>query len=96
MQTIQNHNDSGAKGELPPIRIWISDGKEDVVFKIDDEGGGMPTSDLPKVWSYIYPAYSPQVNPPSAQYPFKVGYPLIMPGLLYSKDLFTAIFQNTC
>jgi pyruvate dehydrogenase kinase 2/3/4 len=68
-QTIKNHKLSN--GELPPIRIWISDGTEDVSFKIDAEDGGMPTSDLPKVWSYTYPSFTTINNPPSPKYPFK-------------------------
>jgi hypothetical protein len=68
-QTITNHNVSN--GELAPIRIWISDGKEDFSFKIDAEDGGMRVRDLPKVWSYAYPTYTSHINPPSPKYPFK-------------------------
>jgi pyruvate dehydrogenase kinase 2/3/4 len=70
-QTITHHKAKELIGELPPIRIWISDGCEDVSFKIDDEGGGMLISDLPKVWSYMYPSFTVLNNPPGPEYPFK-------------------------
>ncbi|KAJ1403017.1 Histidine kinase/HSP90-like ATPase [Sesbania bispinosa] len=38
----------------PPIRITIADGIEDVTIKISDEGGGMPRSVLPKIFTYLY------------------------------------------
>lgn len=40
--------------EPPPIRIVIADGIEDVTIKISDEGGGIPRSGLPKIWTYLY------------------------------------------
>lgn len=38
----------------PPIRIVVADGIEDVTIKISDEGGGIPRSGLPKIWTYLY------------------------------------------
>ncbi|XP_015932489.1 pyruvate dehydrogenase (acetyl-transferring) kinase, mitochondrial-like [Arachis duranensis] len=38
----------------PPIRIIIADGIEDVTIKISDEGGGIPRSGLPKLFTYLY------------------------------------------
>ncbi|CAI5965918.1 unnamed protein product [Closterium sp. NIES-64] len=43
----------------PPIRLIVADGMEDVI-KISDEGGGIPRSGLPKIWTYLYTtAHSP-------------------------------------
>jgi pyruvate dehydrogenase kinase 2/3/4 len=39
---------------LPPVRIAISVGDEDVTFKISDEGGGIPRSELAWVWTYMH------------------------------------------
>ncbi|XP_008807802.2 pyruvate dehydrogenase (acetyl-transferring) kinase, mitochondrial-like [Phoenix dactylifera] len=39
---------------VPPIRIIVADGIEDVTIKISDEGGGIPRSGLPKIFTYLY------------------------------------------
>ncbi|XP_055822214.1 pyruvate dehydrogenase (acetyl-transferring) kinase, mitochondrial-like [Solanum dulcamara] len=38
----------------PPIRIIVAGGLEDVTIKICDEGGGIPRSGLPKLFTYLY------------------------------------------
>ncbi|KAL9689659.1 hypothetical protein QQ045_010048 [Rhodiola kirilowii] len=38
----------------PPIRIVVADGIEDVTIKVSDEGGGIPRSGLPKIFTYLY------------------------------------------
>eukprot|EP00245_Coleochaete_scutata_P003465 TRINITY_DN1509_c1_g1_i1.p1 TRINITY_DN1509_c1_g1~~TRINITY_DN1509_c1_g1_i1.p1 ORF type:complete len:373 (-),score=70.70 TRINITY_DN1509_c1_g1_i1:790-1908(-) len=38
----------------PPVRVVVADGIEDVTIKISDEGGGIPRSGLPKIWTYLY------------------------------------------
>ncbi|XP_010943866.1 pyruvate dehydrogenase (acetyl-transferring) kinase, mitochondrial [Elaeis guineensis] len=40
--------------DVPPIRIIVADGIEDVTIKISDEGGGIPRSGLPKIFTYLY------------------------------------------
>mmetsp|Transcript_10719 Transcript_10719/g.13306 ORF Transcript_10719/g.13306 Transcript_10719/m.13306 type:complete len:376 (+) Transcript_10719:65-1192(+) len=42
--------------DLPPIRVVVADGEdnEDVALKVSDEGGGIPRSHLPRVWSYLF------------------------------------------
>ncbi|GBG34078.1 Pyruvate dehydrogenase acetyl-transferring kinase, mitochondrial [Hondaea fermentalgiana] len=39
---------------LPPVLVAISGGREDVVIKVSDEGGGIPRSEMAKIWSYEY------------------------------------------
>jgi len=41
---------------LPPVEVVIADGmdNEDVVIKISDEGGGIPRSQVDKIWSYLF------------------------------------------
>ncbi|CAI7788175.1 unnamed protein product [Closterium sp. NIES-54] len=49
-----------ADHDPPPIRLIVADGMEDVTIKISDEGGGIPRSGLPKIWTYLYTtAHSP-------------------------------------
>ncbi|MQM03748.1 hypothetical protein Taro_036538 [Colocasia esculenta] len=40
--------------DVPPIKIIVADGIEDVTIKISDEGGGIPRSGLPKIFTYLY------------------------------------------
>ncbi|WOL00265.1 pyruvate dehydrogenase (acetyl-transferring) kinase, mitochondrial [Canna indica] len=40
--------------DVPPIRIIVADGIEDVTIKISDEGGGIRRSGLPKIFTYLY------------------------------------------
>ncbi|BFG14803.1 pyruvate dehydrogenase (acetyl-transferring) kinase mitochondrial [Prunus yedoensis var. nudiflora] len=38
----------------PNVRIIVADGIEDVTIKVSDEGGGIPRSGLPKIFTYLY------------------------------------------
>jgi pyruvate dehydrogenase kinase 2/3/4 len=38
----------------PPIRVIVAEGGEDVTIKVSDEGGGIPRSGLPRIWTYLY------------------------------------------
>ncbi|KAI9316809.1 hypothetical protein BX666DRAFT_1858750 [Dichotomocladium elegans] len=40
--------------EYPPVRVAIAHGREDITIKISDEGGGIPRSGIPLVWTYMY------------------------------------------
>lgn len=39
---------------LPPIKVIVSEGREDITIKISDEGGGIPRSAIPLIWTYMY------------------------------------------
>lgn len=45
---------SSRSGEIPPVRIIISPGVEDLTIKLSDEGGGICRSDWSKMWHYTY------------------------------------------
>lgn len=57
--TVEKH---GAE-RMPPIRIVIADGEdnEDVVIKVSDEGGGIPRSNMNRIWSYLFTTANPAV-----------------------------------
>ncbi|KAJ6260285.1 [Pyruvate dehydrogenase (acetyl-transferring)] kinase [Drechslerella dactyloides] len=40
--------------EYPPVKVIVAEGKEDITIKISDEGGGIPRSAIPLVWTYMY------------------------------------------
>ena len=41
---------------MPVIRVIISDSEtnEDVIIKVSDEGGGIPRSNMKRIWSYLF------------------------------------------
>lgn len=49
--TVETHRDASV---LPPVRVIVADGKEDVTIKISDEGGGFRRSEMKRVWSYLF------------------------------------------
>jgi pyruvate dehydrogenase kinase 2/3/4 len=57
---VENHSDAK---KLPPIRVIIAGGREDISIKVSDEGGGIPRSGLERMWSYLYS--TGQLPPPS-------------------------------
>lgn len=40
--------------EYPPIKVIVVEGSEDITIKISDEGGGIPRSAIPLIWTYMY------------------------------------------
>ncbi|QPG75088.1 hypothetical protein FOA43_002429 [Brettanomyces nanus] len=38
----------------PPVKIIVAEGLEDITVKVSDEGGGIPRSTIPLVWTYFY------------------------------------------
>uniref|UniRef100_K3ZUE4 Protein-serine/threonine kinase n=1 Tax=Setaria italica TaxID=4555 RepID=K3ZUE4_SETIT len=52
--------------DVPPVRIIVADGEEDVTIKVSDEGGGIARSGLPKIFTYLYTTAK---NPPDLDGP---------------------------
>ena len=50
--TVEYH---GIDADYPPIKVVIADGSdnEDVIIKVSDEGGGIPRSNMKRIWSYV-------------------------------------------
>lgn len=59
--TVEWH---GIDADYPPIKVIIADGdaNEDVVIKVSDEGGGIPRSNMKKIWSYLFTTADPSVQ----------------------------------
>ena len=56
----------GADNEdrFPTTKVIVVEGKEDITIKISDEGGGIPRSEVPLVWTYMYTtAVSEEIDP---------------------------------
>jgi pyruvate dehydrogenase kinase 2/3/4 len=49
---VERFND--LEEDFPEIRLVVAEGKEDITIKISDEGGGIPRSGMPLIWTYMY------------------------------------------
>lgn len=59
--TVEKH---GMYSDLPPVVVIIADSpeNEDIVIKVADEGGGIPRSQIDKIWSYLFTTADPQIQ----------------------------------
>ncbi|KAI8604276.1 mitochondrial branched-chain alpha-ketoacid dehydrogenase kinase-domain-containing protein [Dissophora ornata] len=57
-------SETTSKSNLPPIKLVLVDGGEDVTIKISDEGGGMALSQMDKIWSYVHSGDSSDLRQP--------------------------------
>ena len=44
----------GQDGDFPITKVIVVEGNEDITIKVSDEGGGIPRSAIPLVWTYMY------------------------------------------
>ncbi|MCJ1443669.1 MAG: hypothetical protein MMC23_004169 [Stictis urceolatum] len=60
-------------GEFPVTKVIVAEGKEDITIKISDEGGGIPRSAIPLVWTYMYTTVdqTPNLDPDFNKSDFK-------------------------
>jgi pyruvate dehydrogenase kinase 2/3/4 len=47
-------NERSSVRGYPPIKVIVVEGREDITIKISDEGGGIPRSAIPLIWTYMY------------------------------------------
>ncbi|KAI6482800.1 hypothetical protein MCOR13_010390 [Pyricularia oryzae] len=61
------------KQEFPVTKVIVAEGKEDITIKITDEGGGIPRSAIPLVWTYMYTTVdsTPNLDPDFDKSDFK-------------------------
>ena len=67
----QNHD------KAAPVKIIIVEGEEDLTIKISDEGGGIPRSGMPQIFTYMYTTGENRIwliSPP----PFSNAFPLFL------------------
>jgi len=48
--------------EFPPVKIIVAEGLEDITIKVSDEGGGIPRSAIPLVWTYFYTSANQKIE----------------------------------
>ncbi|KAH7666553.1 [Pyruvate dehydrogenase (acetyl-transferring)] kinase protein [Dioscorea alata] len=76
LRAVQEHFADSDK-DVPPVKIIVADGAEDVAIKISDEGGGIPRSGLPKIFTYLY---STAKDPPIENYSIRERGGVVMAG----------------
>ncbi|KAM3074321.1 [Pyruvate dehydrogenase (acetyl-transferring)] kinase isozyme 2 [Clarireedia jacksonii] len=61
------------KQDFPVTKVVVAEGKEDITIKISDEGGGIPRSAIPLVWTYMYTTVdrTPSLDPDFDKSDFK-------------------------
>ncbi|KAF5654179.1 pyruvate dehydrogenase kinase [Fusarium sp. NRRL 25303] len=61
------------KQAFPVTKVIVAEGKEDITIKISDEGGGIPRSAIPLVWTYMYTTVdrTPSLDPDFDKSDFK-------------------------
>ncbi|KEY72714.1 hypothetical protein S7711_02502 [Stachybotrys chartarum IBT 7711] len=61
------------KQEFPVTKVIVAEGREDITIKISDEGGGIPRSAIPLVWTYMYTTVdrTPSLDPDFDKSDFK-------------------------
>lgn len=59
--------------DFPVTKVIIAEGKEDITIKISDEGGGIPRSAIPLIWTYMYTTVeqTPNLDPDFDKSDFK-------------------------
>jgi pyruvate dehydrogenase kinase 2/3/4 len=60
---VETHGEE--KEDFPVTKVIVAEGKEDITIKISDEGGGIPRSAIPLVWTYMYTTVdsTPELDP---------------------------------
>jgi len=61
------------KEEFPVTKVIVAEGREDITIKVSDEGGGIPRSSIPLVWTYMYTTVdqTPNLDPDFDKSDFK-------------------------
>ncbi|XP_020712677.1 pyruvate dehydrogenase (acetyl-transferring) kinase, mitochondrial isoform X2 [Ceratitis capitata] len=96
MRAVVENNDQDKCEKLPPIKVLIAEGKEDICVKISDQGGGIPRSQSDQLFKYMYstapqPSKSDLHTVPLAGYGY--GLPL---SRLYARYFHGDIVLLTC
>uniref|UniRef100_A0A7S0WY09 Protein-serine/threonine kinase n=1 Tax=Chlamydomonas leiostraca TaxID=1034604 RepID=A0A7S0WY09_9CHLO len=69
--------------EPPPIRLVVAEGGEDVTIKVSDEGGGIPRSGMPSIWTYLYSTAKQPVEVEALDPAAEGGGPVVLAGYGY-------------
>ena len=71
---------SAAGGKLPMVKVVIVRGEEDITIRVSDEGGGIPRSQLPNMFSFLHSTAPVAPGAPGSKEAEKVRSSLDLPG----------------
>uniref|UniRef100_A0A1A9VPQ3 Protein-serine/threonine kinase n=1 Tax=Glossina austeni TaxID=7395 RepID=A0A1A9VPQ3_GLOAU len=54
MRAVVEYHDQDTSDKLPPIKVLVVRGKEDICVKVSDQGGGIPRSQSDQLFKYMY------------------------------------------
>lgn len=54
MRAVMETHQDDCDGAVPPVKVTIVKGKEDISVKISDVGGGIPRSQCDQLFKYMY------------------------------------------
>lgn len=54
MRAVMETHQDNCDGVVPPVKVTIVKGKEDISVKISDVGGGIPRSQSDQLFKYMY------------------------------------------
>lgn len=57
---VERHHRAGNKlesGKFPAIKVQVAHGSEDVIFKVSDEGGGIPRAGMQDIWKFMHSTF---------------------------------------
>ncbi len=82
--------------EFPEVVVIIADNteNEDVIIKISDQGGGIPRSQMEKIWSYLFTTANPNIQ--SGFLNHQQNDSLILAGLGYGLPMSRAYARYFC
>uniref|UniRef100_H2UV59 Protein-serine/threonine kinase n=1 Tax=Takifugu rubripes TaxID=31033 RepID=H2UV59_TAKRU len=76
--TVETHETSAT---LPPVKVRVSLGSEDLTIKMSDRGGGVPLRKIERLFSYMYSTAPSPVHVDNSR-----NAPLVRAGLYYTEQ----------
>ncbi len=85
MRAVMEHHGQ-SQLDYPKINVLVTKGKQDVTIKLSDEGGGIPRSQIDKLFNYMYSTAPHPPKPGTTTIPPLAGYGYGLPiARLYAK-----------
>ncbi|XP_038076076.1 pyruvate dehydrogenase (acetyl-transferring) kinase isozyme 2, mitochondrial-like [Patiria miniata] len=85
MRAVMEHHGNSVI-DYPKIKVLVTKGKEDVTIKLSDQGGGIPKTQIEKLFNYMYSTAPLPPKPGTTTIPPLAGYGYGLPiSRLYAK-----------
>lgn len=54
LRAVQEHHMDTRIQKIPPVKLIVAEGQEDITIKVADEGGGIPRSNIKNIFTYLF------------------------------------------